>query len=134
MSRSRNKPENIEIIEYRSEMRRKIDGNIAGVQGVSRIRVQSVCGLITGLYRHIIGQAGFLLGNRQRERFPFDTRNMDVLPISPCYGYIDFSLTSSLFLLLPFPLSFYHLLIPLKSKSPFYISAIHFPESRNLFY
>src|ERR1700727_820341 len=51
-----------------------------------------------------------------------------------CYGYIDFSLTSSLFLLLPFPLSFYHLLIPLKSKSPFYISAIHFPESRNLFY
>ena len=28
-------------------MRRKIDGNIAGVQGVSRIRVQSVCGLIT---------------------------------------------------------------------------------------
>ena len=46
MSRSRNKPENVEIIEYRLEMRRKIDGNIAGVQGVSRIRVQSVCGLI----------------------------------------------------------------------------------------
>src|ERR1700734_3298944 len=54
--------------------------------------------------------------------------------VDSCYGYIDFSLTSSLFLLLPFPLSFYHLLIPLKSKSPFYISAIHFPESRNLFY
>src|ERR1700685_3475327 len=48
MSRSRNKPENVEIIEYRSEMRRKIDGNIAGVQGVSRIRVRSVCGLISG--------------------------------------------------------------------------------------
>src|ERR1700729_3161709 len=53
---------------------------------------------------------------------------------TPCYGYIDFSLTSSLFLLLPFPSSFYHLLIPLKSKSPFYISAIHFPESWTLFY
>ena len=48
-----------------------------------------------------------------------------------CYGYIDFSLH---FLLLPFLLSFYHLLIPLKSKSPFYISAIHFPQSWNLFY
>src|SRR6202046_2244966 len=47
-SRSRNKPENVEIIEYRLEMHRKIDGNIAGVQGVSRIRVQSVCGLING--------------------------------------------------------------------------------------
>ena len=43
-SRSRNKPENVEIIEYRLEMCRKIDENIAGVQGVSRIRVQSVCG------------------------------------------------------------------------------------------
>src|ERR1700691_5761793 len=48
-----------------------------------------------------------------------------------CYGYIDFSLH---FLLLPFLLSFYHLLIPLKSKSPFHISAIHFPQSWNLFY
>jgi hypothetical protein len=44
--RSRDKPENVEILEYQSEMCRKIDRNIAGVQGVSRIRVQSVCGLI----------------------------------------------------------------------------------------
>jgi hypothetical protein len=49
-SRNRNKPENIKIIEYRSEMRQKIDGNIAGVHGVSRIRVQSVCGLIGGTF------------------------------------------------------------------------------------
>src|SRR6204780_3020978 len=48
-----------------------------------------------------------------------------------CYGYIDFSLH---FLLLPFLLSFYHLLISLKSKSPFSISTIHFPQSWNLFY
>ena len=46
-SRSQDKPENVEIIEYQSEMRQKINGNIAGVQGVSRIRVQSVCSLIT---------------------------------------------------------------------------------------
>ena len=47
MSRIQNKPENVKIIEYRSEMHRKIDVNIAGVQGVSRICVQSVCGLIS---------------------------------------------------------------------------------------
>src|ERR1700691_5139566 len=35
---------------------------------------------------------------------------------------------------LPFLLSFYHLLISLKSKSLFSISAIHFPQSWTLFY
>src|ERR1700727_1228132 len=48
-----------------------------------------------------------------------------------CYGYIDFSLH---FLLLSFLLSFYHLFISLKSKSPFSIAAIHFPQSWELFY
>jgi len=37
---------------------------------------------IPGLYRHIIGQAGFPLGNRRRERFPFDTHNMDLLHVA----------------------------------------------------
>src|ERR1700685_1233197 len=37
---------------------------------------------IPGLYHHIIGQAGFPLGNCRRERFPFDTRNMDILHVA----------------------------------------------------
>ena len=49
MLRNRNKLKTAEIIEYRSKMRWKIDANMAGVQGMSNIYVQSVCSLITRL-------------------------------------------------------------------------------------
>ena len=37
---------------------------------------------IPGLYAHIIGSTRFPLGNRRRERFPFDTRNMDIIHVA----------------------------------------------------
>jgi hypothetical protein len=37
---------------------------------------------IPGLYRAIIGRTGFPLGNRTREHFPFDTRNMDIVHVA----------------------------------------------------
>ena len=37
---------------------------------------------IPGLYAHIIGSTRFPLGNRRRERFPFDTQNMDMIHVT----------------------------------------------------
>jgi hypothetical protein len=37
---------------------------------------------IPGLYRAIIRRTGFPLGNRTREHFPFDTRNMDIVHVA----------------------------------------------------
>ena len=37
---------------------------------------------IPGLYRYVVGQTQFPLGNRRRERFPFDTRNMDIIHVA----------------------------------------------------
>jgi hypothetical protein len=37
---------------------------------------------IPGLYAHIIGSIRFPLGNHQRERFPFDTQNMDMIHVT----------------------------------------------------
>src|ERR1700689_4024862 len=53
------------------------------------------------------------------------------IPAQYCYGYIDFSLH---FLFLSFPLSFYHLFISIKSKSPFFIPTIHFLQLWQPFY
>jgi hypothetical protein len=37
---------------------------------------------VPGLYRALVHRGGFSLGNRRRERFPFDTRNVDFMQVA----------------------------------------------------